>query len=375
VSRTVRPPAFVVAFLAPFAAAAIVAGCGFFSNPPEPTSAPPSVSSPTPAPTPTPVPTAAPTNLVATIVLIAAIGESTDGTPSKVAWQGVQDAAGRLGAGSKLVVPTSMAELTAAVKTATTDGTTIVVTVGPNAAQAVLDNATGHAATQFFELDQTIPDGSPANVHGLVFDEAEAGYLAGVVAASLSATRKIGLVGVDKADIRTANYAGGLANGATYANPAVVVTVAYATRSDDPQMGRAAAAGLVTGKADAIVAMADLAGAGAMREACARKASVVALDTDASLVLPDVAPCVVVSVLKRYDVAAREAILRYAARKPLPAGILFDVAGGGIGLSEFHQPVPQELTDRIAGVLAAMRNGPPRPTPTPESTPEASPTA
>lgn len=374
-SRTFRPPAFVVAFLGLFAAAAVVAGCGFFSNPPEPTSTPPSVSTPTPAPTPTPVPTAAPTNLVATIVLIAAIGESEDGTPSKVAWQGVQDAAGRLGASSKLVVPASMAELTAAVKTATTDGTTIVVTVGPGAAQAVLDNAAGHAATQFFELDQTIPDGSPSNVHGLVFDEAEAGYLAGLLAASLSATHKIGLVGVTNADIRTANYAGGLANGAKYADSTVEVALAYATRSDDPQMGRAAATVLVKGKADVVVAMADLTGAGAMREACARKASVVALDTDASLVLPDVEPCLVVSVLKRYDVAAREAILRYVARKPLPAGILFDFAGGGIGLSEFHQPVPQELTDRLAGVVAAMRNGPPRPTPTPEPTPEASPTA
>lgn len=374
-SRTVRPPVFVVALLGLTAVAAIVAGCGFFSNPPEPTSTPPSVSTPTPAPTPIPVPTAAPTNLVATIVLIAAIGESEDGTPSKVAWQGVQDAAVRLGASSKLVVPASMAELTAAVKTATTDGTTIVVTVGPDAAQAVLDNAGGHAATQFFELDQAIPDGSPSNVHGLVFDETEAGYLAGVVAASLSATHKIGLVGVTNADIRTANYAGGLANGAKYADSTVEVALAYATRSDDPQMGRAAATVLVKGKADVVVAMADLTGAGAMREACARKASVVALDTDASLILPDVEPCLVVSVLKRYDVAAREAILRYAARKPLPAGILFDVAGGGIGLSEFHQPVPPELTDRIAGVLAAMRNGPPRPTPTPESTPQASPTA
>ena len=38
----------------------------------------------------------------------------------------------------------------------------------------------------------------------------------------------------------------------------------------------AAAAGLIGGKADVVVAMADLNGAGAMREACARKASVVA---------------------------------------------------------------------------------------------------
>ena len=377
-SRISRSPSFVAASLGLIATAALVAGCGLFSNPPAPTvsasvasSGGPTASTVTPAPSPgltiTPLP-----NAVRSIVLIAAVGETGPATPSGLAWQGVQDAAHRLGAESSLVAPKSMAELTAAVPKAADDGATIVVTVGPEAAQAVLAATTGHPSTQFFELDQTILDGAPTNVHGLVFDEAEAGYLAGVVAASLTANSSIGMVGNTKTDVRTANYAAGIRSGAAYQNPAVAVTVAYAGRTDDPQKGRAAAAGLIKSKVDAIVAMPDLAGIGAMREACARKAQVIALDTEASLIVPDVRACLVVSVLKRYDVAIRDTILSYASGEAAPRIAMNDVASGGVALSEFDALVPSGLADQLANVVAAMRSGPPRPTPRPTPTPEPS---
>ena len=132
----------------------------------------------------------------------------------------------------------------------------------------MLDAAAGDTATQFFELDQTIAGGAPSNVHGLVFDEAEAGYLAGFVAASVTSTGTIGMVGFTKTDVQTANYANGYRNGAAEANPDVKVTVAYSNRSNDPAAGRAATDGLVKGKADVVLAMSGLTGAGAMREAC-----------------------------------------------------------------------------------------------------------
>ena len=383
-SRMFRSPSFVAASLGLIATAALVAGCGLFSNPPAPTASPstaspgtarsggPTASVANPAASPGPTITPLP-NAVGAIVLVAAIGETGPATPSGLAWQGVQGAAHRLGAESSLVAPKSMAELTAAVAKAADGGATIVVTVGPEAAQAVLAATTGHPSTQFFELDQTILDGAPTNVHGLVFDEAEAGYLAGVVAASLTANNSVGMVGNTKTDVRTANYAAGLRSGAADENPAVAVAVAYVGRTDDPQKGRAASAGLIKSRVDVVVAMPDLSGIGAMREACARKVQVVALDTDASLTVPDVRPCLVVSVLKRYDVAIRDAIGRYASGEAVPRMTMNDVAGGGIALSEFDALVPSGLADQLAIVVAAMQSGPPRPTPGPTPTPEPSP--
>jgi basic membrane protein A len=308
--------------------------------------------------------------LVKSIVLVGEVGQSAAGTPSALAWAGVQDAAGGIGATADLVTPTSMAELTAAVTQAATDGKTVVVTVGPGAAAAVLKAAQEHAGTQFFELDQAVPDKAPANLHGLVFDEAEAGYLAGVVASSLTSSHVVGLVGYTKTDIRTANYAAGFRNGAAYIHPGDVVSVAYSGRADDPQKGRAAAAGLVKGKADVIAAVPDITGIGALRDACFRKALVIGLGADAAALVPDVKPCVAVSILKRYDTAVRDAILRFDSGTAVPATILADVASGGISVGEFGASAGSPgLADSLAGVLAAMKNGPPRPTPTPAATP------
>jgi basic membrane protein A and related proteins len=355
------------------AVAVLVAGCGFFSTPPQPTGPGPSGSGAVterPGP-PTPAPTATP-NHVKSIVLIGAIGESAPGTPSYLAWQGVQDAGKKLGAGVTIVNPMSPAELTAAVPDAA--GASVVVTVDPAAGPAVMAAAAEHPATHFFELDQTVPAGAPENVHGIVFDEPEIGYLAGFVAASLTTSGRIGLVGDAKADVRTANYEAGFRAGAAEANAEVAVSVAYAGRSNDPQKGRAASAGLVKAGADEVAAMADLSGDGALRDACARKAGVIGLDRDAALALPDVEPCLAVSVLKRYDVAVRDAILHYAVEGKAPASTVSDVTGGGIALSDFRAVEPPQLKDRLAAVLAAMEAGPPRSTPTPSPAPSSAPT-
>ncbi len=120
----------------------------------------------------------------------------------------------------------------------------VVVTFGADADAAVQAAAAAHPTTQFLEIDVVVPDGSPANVHGLAFDEAESGYLGGYVAAEFAGSGTVGMVGDTQTDTRSANYAAGFRSGAAQADPAVAV-VAYAGSPDLPDKGRAAAAGLV----------------------------------------------------------------------------------------------------------------------------------
>ncbi len=101
---------------------------------------------------------------------------------------------GEPGVSPRLVEPPTNAELAAAIATASDQPAAVVVTVGPAAASAVVAAAAAHPATQYLELGVAVPDGSPANVHGIVFDQAQAGYLAGYVAASFSTSGKVGLV-------------------------------------------------------------------------------------------------------------------------------------------------------------------------------------
>jgi basic membrane protein A len=346
------------------AVAALAAGCGFFSNP-GPTAGGPSVSHPAPTPSPTPTPEPRP---VASIVLVGAIGEDIDGTPSATAWQGVQEAGRQLGATTSRVTPLTRAELAGAFGEAAEAGATVVVGVGADAAPTLLSAAAAHQATEFFILDATVADGAPTNVHGIVFDKSEAGYLAGVVAAGVSDSKTVGLVGDVQTDSVSASYAAGFVNGAAEIDPAVAATVAYAGRSDDTQRGRSAAAGLIKNGADVVAFGPGLTGAGAARAACDSQAHVIALGSDAGAVLPDIESCLVVSVLERHDVAIRDAILLFASGEDVPRTILEDVTSGGIALSDYHAPVPPALRDQLAIVLEVLKAGPPRPTPTPVPT-------
>ena len=352
----------------------LLAGCGIFSGPvttpaPAPTATP--AASPTrPAATPTPTPT--PTQqIVKSIVLVASIGEPRDWTPAGLAWKGIRDVAAGVGATASLIEPVSNAELNTDLDRAGGADGAVVVTVGPAADASVQAAAAAHPGTQFLELDVAVPDKSPANVHGLAFDEAEAGYLAGYVAAAFTTTGKAGMVGDSKTDISSSNYAAGFRNGALQADASVTVSIAYPGSPDQPDQGRTAAAELLKAGSGAILAMPSLAGIGALRQACAGLAPVVAVETDAWQTLPDIHPCLIVSVLKRYDVAIASAIRTIALGGTLQRLTVNDVAGGGIALSDFHAALPTGFQGGLDAVMATLRSGPPRPTPVPSATPRS----
>ena len=90
-----------------------------------------------------------------------------------------------------------------------------------------------------------------------------------------------------------------------------------------------------------------------------------AVDTDAWQVVPDVRPCLIVSVLKRYDVAVDNALLHAASGRTSSTLTLEDVATGGIALSDFHADRPAGFDSQLAGVLAALANLSPGSSPPP----------
>ncbi len=345
------------------ATALLVAACNPFSNPPGPTASPSTGSGPTSTVTITPATPSPTPQLVKSITLVAAVAEPKDATPSGLTWKGVQDAGAKIGASTTLVVSASNADLASAVDRAAASDLAVVVTIGADADAAVQAAAVAHPAAQFFEVDVAVSSASPGNVHGIVFDEAQAGYLAGFVAGSFSNGGKVGFVGDAATDVRSANYASGFQSGALQGRAGIGVALAYAGTADSPDKGRTAAAGLVKSGVDVVSALPDLSGIGALREACSRKARLVAVDTDAWQTVTDVRSCLVVSVLKRYDVAIDAAIMRVASGRTVSPITVDDVSSGGIALGDFHVDRPAGFDSQLAGVLSALENGPPHPSP------------
>jgi basic membrane lipoprotein Med (substrate-binding protein (PBP1-ABC) superfamily) len=143
------------------------------------------------------------------------------------------------------------------------------------------------------------------------------------------------------------------------------VSVGYAGTADAPEKGRTAAATLIKSGNDTILAMPSLSGIGAMRETCDRKTRFVAVGSDAWQLVPDVRPCLIASVLNRYDTAVGTVLLALADGQVPPQRVMNDVSNGGIAVSELHVDAPAGFGTGLAGVVATLRNGPPRPTPAP----------
>ena len=170
------------------------------------------------------------------------------------------------------------------------------------------------------------------------------------------AAAKVGFVGDLAADLRSANYVAGFRSGASQAGKSIGVSIAYAGTPEAPDKGRTAAAGLVKSGVGVISALPDLSGIGAFREACGLKARLVAVDTDAWQVVPDV----FVPHRQRPEALRRRPLGTPSFKRP-PAGLrprstLEDVATGGSRSATFHADRPAGFDSQLAGVLAALAN-------------------
>jgi basic membrane protein A and related proteins len=361
--RSVRSRRLAARGLAIAMVALAVAACGSSVATPAPsaTAIPTSLVTPfIPSPSPTP-------QLVKSVTLVAPVVDPAAATLSGLAWAGAQSAATKAGARAALVEPADNAELAAAVDQAAAAELAIVVTIGPETAVIVATAAVAHPDTQFIELGVDPGATAPANVHGLAFDEAEAGYLAGFVAASFSASGKVGYAGTTTGDTASANYSAGFATGAALARADATATTVLAGTASSPDHGRTAAATLVKGGADVVASPTGVVGIASLREACGRKARLVAIETDAWQVVPDVRSCLIASVTLRYDVALAAAISTLAAGGELDPLVVESVATGAIAVTELHADPPAGFSAKLAGVIEALRNDPPRSSPAPVS--------
>jgi len=105
-------------------------------------------------------------------------------------------------------------------------GYDIVVTVGASIADETISAATQYPNTAFIGVEQYQQAVTP-NLAGLVFHEEHSGFLAGALAAEMTQTGQIGAVCEAKFIDSIRRYCEGFRAGASAADPAVGVLIAY----------------------------------------------------------------------------------------------------------------------------------------------------
>jgi basic membrane protein A len=180
------------------------------------------------------------------------------------------------------------------------------------------------------------------NYQGIVFAEAQPGYLAGIVAASLSKSGTIGAVGGTNLPAVVA-YWRGYENGAKAINPDIEVLYQEsdpdpAKGFNDPAKGRTIGDQFIGQGADVLFQIAGLTGQGALEAACDAGIHGIGVDVDQALSIPTSAKCIVTSAEKKLKDTV-QAVVTSVASDTFQAGtVVYNAAStpAAIGLAPYH---------------------------------------
>jgi basic membrane protein A and related proteins len=311
------------------------------------------------------------------------VGQLEDKSFNEGGWCGTIAGATSVGGSAEVIVTEDPADYAQNLQTFIDQGYQIIVTYG-----FALGNATAIAAKEnpdvwFIGLDQPVcvdengdPDPTFAcagdaaellpNYQGLIFTESQAGYLAGIVAGTITETNIIGTIGGIESIPAVKLYIGGYHNGALSVNPDVEVLIQYVseditTAFNDPATGAALAEQMIGQDADVIFQVAGLSGQGALEAACDADIYGIGVDVDQALALPG-ETCIVTSAEKKLVDAIDEAIQRVADGTAVGGSVVLDAASDPpkVAVSEFHNH-PDLLTPELQAALdeatAAMADG------------------
>ncbi len=305
----------------------------------------------------------APTNLLS-IAMLADVGGLDDASFNAVTHAGLSATAGRLGlaftASEAETVDLYVAGITALAE-ADHD---IIVTVGVQMSEPTQAIAAEFPDIHFIAVDQFQAETIP-NVTGVVFPNDEAGYLAGVLAASLSESEVIGGVYGPQVVEPVAAFAAGYEAGALSVNPDITVLTQFHPGPldigfRDAPWGRETALAHIEDDADVIFAAAGDTGNGAIVAVANNTTEdeplfCIGVDTDQWNTMRDARPCLVTSAVKNIPRAVDEIIVQIIDGNP-PSGNYV----GPVGLAPFHDfedTIPSEVVTLLEDTQAGLESG------------------
>ena len=284
----------------------------------------------------------------------------------------------------KSVVPKDSTEYAADIKSFTDQSFDVIVTVGFNLTNDTVTAAKANPNTWFIGVDQApCVDATGAadptyackgdaktllpKYISITYQEDQAGYLAGMVAASISKVGTVAAIGGTSLCAPCIRYIQGYVLGATSINPSIKVKTAYVTADfsskafGDPVYGKQYGASFIAqNKPDVIFQVAGATGNGILDAACAAKIYGIGVDVDQFLSYPNADACIVTSAEKHLTNSVEATIKTIAAGTAVGGPQVFNAANDGIGISDFHDKaslISADLTAKLATALAGMKDG------------------
>ena len=351
--------------------AIIVAACGpgAASTAPSvaPSVAPPSVAAPSVEPSVEPSAATVTCDTALKVGLVTDVGRVNDKGFNQSAYEGMLAAAEAAPTcfETEYIETTSQSDYAPNIAQFTDADSNVVIGVGFLLGDALGDAAKANTDIQFISVDGVPGAGHDeswmTNGESLFFAEDQAGYMAGVLAASLTKTNHIGVVGGLVVVPPVERFVEGYIDGAKATKPDIDVDFVYTTSFTDPPQGSSAAKQMIDSGADVIFAAGGLTGNGALEAACqATGVLAIGVDTDQYETLPSVQKCIVSSATKNIVEAVKNSLLRIAQDGFTPGFHTDNAATNGIGLAPYHDQdanVPAEVKTLIETTFAGLADG------------------
>ena len=319
------------------------------------------------------------------IGLVTDVGTLDDKNFNQYSWEGAQDGASKVGGTAKSATSAVSADIAKNIQSFVDQKYDIIVTVGFAAGTDTTKAAKANPSIKFIGVDQgpcVTETGDPdpkfgckgdakkllPNYQGIGWKEQQPGYLAGIVAASLSKTGTIGAVGGTASVPAVPNYIAGYVNGAKSVKADIKTVIQYVSAAPD----KAAFADAPGGKAfaqqmlaanksiDVIFQVAGLTGNGVLQAACEANIVAIGVDVDQFVSTPETAKCTAVSAEKKLKKNVSDAIVRIKDKKDTGGGLKLDLTTDDVGLSPFHDyesKITADMKSKIDKAIADMKAG------------------
>jgi len=321
--------------------------------------------------------------------VVTDVGQLEDKSFNQASYEGGKAAADKVGGQFDVIVTQNISDYKQNIQTFIDQGFNVILTVGFLMGTDTTIAAKENPDVKFIGVDQGIcvdENGDPdptfgckgdaatllPNYQGIQFAEEQAGYLAGIVAASISKSGTIGAVGGTNVPAVVA-YNAGYVEGAKSVNPDIK-TLYQETNPDpakgfnDPATGKAIAQQFIGQGADVLFQVAGLTGQGVLEAACDAGIYGIGVDVDQVETLPNLSKCIVTSAEKKLKDTVQAAVESVAAGNFEAGTVSYNAASTppAIGLAPYHDLeslITPEIQQKLDDAMAKMASGelqPPR---------------
>ena len=227
----------------------------------------------------------------------------------------------------------------------------IVVAVGWQFWDPLTSIAPDYPDVKFIFIDNGL-DGVGDNLMSIVYKQSEGSFLVGYIAAKLSVTGKIGVVGGEDADTIN-DFIVGYKAGALYANPDITVNTIYANGYEDPANGKECATHLYNDGCDIVFAVAGKTGEGVFEAAKETGNYAIGVDSDQKFIDPEHIICSMIKSVDKsfYDVVAHMDDM-------FQGGTVWtaDMANGYIGVAYGTEDMTQQVSDELKAEVEELKD-------------------